>query len=63
MTKKFCNPKVHVLGSIWEGRGLKIRIERCGVGLLIVRRLDLRAPFDVWDWPVEAMRGMRRVRT
>lgn len=56
-----CDPRVHLPGTTWEGRGLRIELLRVGLGILWVRRLDLLPPFDIHWWAAESMHGMTRM--
>jgi hypothetical protein len=53
------------VGSVWHGRGLKIRILQTGLGIFIAERLDislrLRVRFGTHPWRVESLRGLTRV--
>lgn len=56
------------VGSIWVGRGIKIRILLAGIGVIWIERLDLPASWPatarIHPWRHDAqhssMRGMKR---
>lgn len=53
------------VGSIWQGRGLKIRVLRIGLGVIWIERLDIsfKIPntYRVHPWRIESMKGLKKV--
>lgn len=54
------------VGSVWKGRGLKIRVLRIGLGIFWAERLDisprLRAKYGTHPWRKECLKGLTRIR-
>ncbi len=58
-------PKLQV-GAIYEGRGIRIRLKRIGLGVVLIELLtpsgeQLPEKFRIHPWRIESMEGMSRV--
>lgn len=47
--------------SVWQGRGLKIRVLRIGLSIIWIERLDLPGAYRIFPWALEDMKGMTQV--
>ena len=53
-------------GSVWEGRGIRVRVLSVGLAVVWVERLDLsrdlKRNLREHPWDTESFKGMRKVR-
>lgn len=54
------------VGSVWKGRGLKVRVLRVGLGVVWVERLDipstLSPTYRIYPWVIESLKGLSRIK-
>jgi hypothetical protein len=53
------------VGSVWEGRGIKIRVLRVGLAVVLIERLDISPKlqkYRIHPWAIESMEGMTRIK-
>lgn len=52
-------------GSIWQGRGLKIRVLRVSLGVIWIERIDISSKvpntYRIHPWRVESIKGLKKV--